>query len=576
MAKIKSRTLRITGAILLVVVAFVLAFNSIVAGLIEQKLNDFLLKEDLKHYHVEYKRVGFNFLNRSVSLIGFKYIPDSAYLDSLDKADVAIMVPSVAVRRLTVSGVDFLAALEEGKLLIKKISVKKPEILLYKFTGKASSSPYDRKKVSLHDSVKLVKLSGVYIYTISLKKCKLSIFNYKKKKFTLTSQNIAIRLDGLQLEKSPYSDHYFYPALQDATLLAKNNTLQLGNNLYEIAFDKLFVDLKGDSLIFQGFHYRPLYSKAAFSKHIRFQKERFDLKAKQIAFSGADFYLFLTRGKIFIRKIGIDDAFIDLYRDKRVPFNHNQRPLLPHQSIKRVKGKFDIDTVALQRVRFVYSEKMNERKVPLKVYFTQLSGYLSHITNVPALWRKNNMQVGLKGRFMGRAPLRLRFVFPLAAKSDTFYFNGAIYGPVPFAVFNPAIYPAAGLKFAGGTLDRIVFNGGANPIYAAGTMTMLYRNLNIQAMKKDAQTSNKFMSWGINSLVRKNNPRKGEGKHPKQVAMFYERDMERGFGNFFWKTLYSGMKATMILSVNNINRKNRQSVTGKKPDTKKQKSKDRK
>lgn len=576
MAKIKKRAFRIAGATLLVIVALVLAFNSIVAKIIEQKLNDFLLKEDLKHYHVEYNRAGFNFLNRSVSLIGLKYLPDSSYLDSLDKADVAVMVPSFTVKRLTVSGIDFMEAIGKGKLLIKKISVKKPEITLYKFTGKTTAPPPGRKKAPLGDSVKLAKLTGVFVYTIALKKCKLNIYNYKKKKFTLTSQNIAIRMDGLQLKSTGHGNCYFYPSLQEATLLAKNNTLKTGNNLYEIAFKKLFIDMKGDSLAFNGFHFRPLYSKKAFSKHIRFQKERFDMRARKITFSGADFYLFLTRGRIFIRKIGVFDAAIDLYRDKRVPFNHDQRPLLPNQVLKKVSGKFNIDTVVLNHVYFVYGEKTGKREIPLKVYFSSLSGQILHVSNVPYVWRNNNMEVMLRGKMMNRAPLSLQLDFPLAAKSDTFYFNGAIYGPVPFAVFNPAIYPAAGIKFTGGTLNKIIFRGSANPHYASGTMTMLYRDLSFQAMKKNEQAANKFMSWGINSIVRKNNPRKGEGKQAKQVTMFYERDVERGFGNFFWKTLYSGMKATMILSVNTINRKNTKSVSGKSPVQDKGKHKDKK
>jgi hypothetical protein len=568
MAKIKRRKLKITGIILLVVVAIVFSFNTIVAKLIERKLNDFLLKENLKHYHIQYKRAGFNILNRSVSLTGLSYLPDSAYLDSLSNADIATMVPSFTVRRISVSGIDYKSLIDSGMLRIKKITIKKPVIKLYQFTGKSVSPPAGKKKPAVHDSIRMVKLSGLFIYTISLRKCSFEIYNYKLKKNTLSSNNITVQLDGLQLKPGKHHNSYFYPVLQDATLSAKNNKINPGNQLYEIDFKKLFVNLKDDSLMFDDFHYRPLYSKTAFSRHIRFQKERFDLQAKKITFSGADFYLFLTRGELFIKKIGIFDAAIDLYRDKKVPFNHRQRPLLPHQTIKRQKGKFDIDTVVLHHIRFAYSEKTAKRQAPLHIFFTGLSGQMTHISNLPYLWRQSPMQVTLQGKFMDRAPLKIRFVFPLAAQSDTFYFNGSINGPVPFTIFDPAIYPAAGLKFTGGILNKITFKGGANPRYASGTMQMLYKNMNFQALKKDEQTVNKFVSWGINSFVRKNNLQKGKGKSAKQAVMFFQRDVEKGFGNFFWKTLYSGMKATMLPSINTINRKNLQSVIGKS-DTKK-------
>ncbi len=181
------------------------------------------------------------------------------------------------------------------------------------------------------------------------------------------------------------------------------------------------------------------------------------------------------------------------------------------------------------------------------------------------------MKATFKGRVMNKASLGVQFIFPLAVKSDTFYFSGDVYGPVPFSVFNPAIYPAAGLKFNDGILDTLTFSGSANPIYSSGTMLMLYHNLGLQAMKKkEVQTANKFLSWGVNSLIRKNNPRIGEGKEAKAVSMFFLRNVEKGFGNFFWKTLFSGMKATILPSVNTINRKNMQSVyssgyNGRKP-----------
>ncbi len=99
-------------------------------------------------------------------------------------------------------------------------------------------------------------------------------------------------------------------------------------------------------------------------------------------------------------------------------------------------------------------------------------------------------------------------------------------------------------------------------MYSSGTMTMLYHDLDMQAMKKkDGEATNKFLSWSVNSLLRKNNPRKGKDKQAKAASMFFQRDIEKGFGNFFWKTLFSGMKATMLPSVNTINRKNMQSVS---------------
>ncbi len=571
MVKKKKKALRIGAGILLVVVAFVLAFNSIVAKLIEKKIDDFLLKENLKHYQVLYKRAGFNFLNRSVSLVGLQVVPDSVYLDSIARADMNTTVTAIAIDRITVSGIDFGALLKGEDFTIKKITVKKPELKLYKFNGKIKPVNKEKKKEGFFvDSVRLAKFTKrIEIKGIFFKKTKFIVYDYKQQKVALSSDHISVTLKGLKLEPSGHNNHYFYLTLNEALLVAKNNYIALANPLYEIKFRELTVDLTKNALFFKGFHYLSPYSKESFSKHIKFQKERFDFYAGEIGITGIDIYRFFADNEIHIRKVTISDAVIDLYRDKNVPFNHAQRPLLPNQSLKRIKGKFKIDSVLISNTLFRYAEKMPGRNQPLRISFNNLSGYLAHISDVPSMWKIRPMKVVVNALFMKQAPVHVQFIFPMWAKSDTFYFSGAIRGPVPFTIFNPAIYPAAGLKFTHGTFLKMTFRGGANPSYSKGTMTMLYNNMTFQAMKKkDKNAANKFVSWGVNSFVRQNNPHKD--KEPKTATMFFRRDFEKGFGNFFWKTLYSGMKATMIPSINNINRKNLQSVS---PPAKNSKSK---
>ncbi len=553
----------ITGSVLSLIIVLIISFNSIVAGIIKNKIDDFLHLEKLKNYHITYSRVGFNFMNRSVSLIGLHYQPDSLYLDSLAKANVDMMVPELSLGRLTVAGIQFKTLLKEKKLIIRKITVKNPVIKMYKFNGiKKPVTPAKKQKVSFKDSVRLVLLHGVFIRTIRFKKSKWEIYNYKRHKYTLVSNNISLEISDLMLKNSGHQNQYFYPSLKEAFLTAKDNYIQLGNQLYDIQFDKLFVDLKGNELYIDGFRYKPLYSKKDFSKHIRFQKERFDMRADKISFDGANFYLYLTKGKVYIRKIGISHALIDLYRDKKVPFNHKQRPLFPQQSLKKIPGKITIDTIQILNSRFQYSESSPVISTPLIVYFSDLSGTITHVTNVPSLWQKSNMKINLTGRMMNKAPFYLRFSFPLASVKDTFYFSGAVRGPVAFRVFNPAIYPASGLKFKSGILDKMTFKGSGSPRYGTGTMTMLYHDMELVATKKkDRKASNKFMSWGVNTMVRKNNPRKGDQKGAKTASMFFQRDIEKGFGNFLWKTLYSGMKATMLPSINTINRKSAESLS---------------
>jgi len=556
---LRKRKFRIAGIAALVIIAVILVFNALVSRMIERGINRFFVNLPVKQYHFRYERAGFNLINRSVSLTDFRYYPDSAFLDSLDKLNYNVMVPMIAVGRLTISGIGLISAFYEKNIKINKIKIKQPTVVFFKFNGRFSSAnPEKRRGLSIEDSVKLVAINGLTVRNIIIKNINFKIYNYRKKKTTLSSKNITLVMHGLNFENSRHGNHYFYPVLHDARMVADNNFMQLGNSMYQILFKRLTIDLKHQSLVFKSFHYRPVYSKKAFSQHLKFQKARFDMKAGEIRFAGADFYRFFTENEIHIKKIIISDASFDLYRDKRVPFDHRQRPLLPNQVLKKVKGRLIIDTVQVKNARLEYSEKTKTDNKPLDIYFTGLSGCLTHVTNIPYLWQKNDMKATVKGLFMHKAPTEVTFLFPLAAKSDTFSFRGTVDGPVPLSVFNPAIYPATGLKFKRGILEKITFQGGADTVYSAGNMEMLYQNIEIMASKKNERQKNELLSKGVNSLVRKNNPRKGKNKPAKKVCLFFRRNMEKGLGNFFWKTIFSGIKGTLLPGFNNINCRNKQ------------------
>jgi hypothetical protein len=145
---------------------------------------------------------------------------------------------------------------------------------------------------------------------------------------------------------------------------------------------------------------------------------------------------------------------------------------------------------------------------------------------------------------MDKAYTHLKFEFPLTAKNDVFYFTADIPKPFQLKILNDAVYPAAGMKFSSGTVDKIHLYGTGYPTFAHGRFKMLYHDLKMAALDKDGLSTKKTLSWGINKFVASDNPKKG--KEPRVSVMFFERDMEKGFGNFFWKTIYSGMKSTII------------------------------
>jgi len=576
MSKLKKRLLIIIGVITIIFIILVFPFNAIVAYTISSKVDNYLAEHPVKNYQIEYDRIGFNFLNRSARIIGLTYTPNDSYVDSMKSTGFKAMIPEVKVGRFIVSGINLIDLINNKEVIIDKIKIKNVKLTLNKIDGK---TPDEKKKIKLPatgslipDSVKIKGLNKIVIDKFLVTNSKVEIYNLNKLQTELTNKKINFTIDGIKLDKKENVKDYLFVEIKDMLLEIDHNVFRTPDNLYEITFDKLSTTFRDEAIAISNFHFKPLYSKTKFSKHIKYQQERYDIKSQQVLISHPNYNKLIQGNELDIKNVIITKPDISIYRDKRLPFPHHKQPLLPHQALKRMALQLKVDSVHIVEATFVYEEKTDRNSQTLYLDFQKLSGVISNVTNTKeALALNDIMKASFKGRLMGEAPFDLNFSFPMKAKNDTFVFSGTVNGKVPFKVFNKAVFPAAGIRFDGGTLNKLTFKGGANPKYSKGSMTLLYDSLSLHVVKSDEVSKKKFLSWSASALVRKNNP--SDNNPPKTAYMVFERNIEKGFGNFLWKTIFSGLKGTMIVSMNTIN-KNKYNSFSKVTTSKSEKNKD--
>ena len=74
-------------------------------------------------------------------------------------------------------------------------------------------------------------------------------------------------------------------------------------------------------------------------------------------------------------------------------------------------------------------------------------------------------------------------------------------------------------------------------------MIMLYNDLEATVFKTNTLKTNKFLSWSVNTIVKKSNPVKN--KPPRVAIMKFERQTYKGIGNYMWKTILNGITNTL-------------------------------
>ncbi len=544
MTKAKKRLLVILGILITIVVIGIFTFNGIVAGIATSKVDDFLKKNPVKNYHITYKRVGYNLVNQSVKLVGVSLIPTDTYFDSLSATGYSFTVPEVYLGKLVITGIDQKNALMNKAVNLNKIRIKNLEVKLWKIDGKVKKAT--RKSANpLPDSIRIKGLTSLSIHQLIIEKSKVELINRKSKKKTVSTDEISAKLSDIRLISTGHNNGYFKPVIADATIQIDNNVFYTPDNLYKIVVKRATINLLDKEVFINTLQYQPLYSKKDFVKHIKFQKERYDFVLKRIKLSLPDVKALINNNKLTIPFVEISNSSFNIYRDKRVPFDHNKRPLLPNQAIKKMALQININTLTVKNSTFKYEEVTDRSSQPLIVSFSDLSVDITNLSNLKnRSYQKSKMKIALKGKLMEIAPFDMQLIFPLKARNDTFVFSGAVYGRVPLKAFNKATFPAAGINFEKGSLNKLTFKGGANPYHSKGTLTLLYNDVKLDVVRKNKKQSSKFLSWGATTVIHKDNP--VPGKPVKTAIMASDRNPEKGLGNYLWKTIFSGLKGTFI------------------------------
>ncbi len=559
MSKKKKILLSISGIIIIVVVALILTLNSISSSLVEKSVRNAIEnKQIIKGYRLTFKKIGFNLLNGSVTIKEIKLKPGSSFVDSLKNTGFKEKYFDIEVGRISVSGIGIKKFLKSKSLNINKIKIKKPKIKIYEIKGKnkpafALKNKKNNPVSSLSDSIRINQIKNLKINLIELLKCNVDIIDEKTKKPLITNDEIEILIKDVSFTESGNSNGYLYPHIANASLTIDNNYVKLPGGLYEITFKKFYANLKGNKIQVQDFHYKPLYSKKRFSKKIKWQKDRIDLFVREININDIDFEDLLFFDQLRIKRVYINNGTVDLYRDKNIPFNHDNRPLLPHQALKRSSFEMKIDTVYIHKMHFVYEElpeKSNKGR-PIHFEIKDINGKIVNINSIKSeLSKKSNLTVSVTGKLMGKALLSFNLTAPLTAKNDVFYYHAETIKPFNLKILNDAVFPAAGVKFESGIVEKLKLSATSYPTFAHGKFIMLYHDLKLSFLKDDEKSKKKTLTWGVNKLVAKNNPSK-PGKKTRISVMFFERDMEKGFGNYLWKTIFSGMKSSVVPLIQN-------------------------
>jgi hypothetical protein len=357
---------------------------------------------------------------------------------------------------------------------------------------------------------------------------------------------INLEIDSLKLHKNIGLSE-IESQLKNAKLSMQNIGIRTPDSLYTINLKRIEYYGAENSITVRNFHFDPTYNRKEFQTKIQYQKDWFDIRVSKMDINGMDFNaLFLNNG-INIENITLSGLDLDTHRDKRLPLPPNFEKALPQLLIANFPVQANIKNLNVKSAYISHSEFSPTGKRPGSIFFRNVNGTITNITNRPEVLANNPiMTFKSSGTLMNAGLFDINAYFDMTDTAQSYQFDGYLK-EMDLTELNRLLENTAHVQITSGHNKLANFNFSANNDYALGTMTFYYNNLKIKVLNEDeetgAQHGSSLKSFFANTfVVDKKNPhlffvREGD--------IFYERDTNKGIFNYWAKSLLSGVVSSI-------------------------------
>ncbi len=294
------------------------------------------------------------------------------------------------------------------------------------------------------------------------------------------------------------------------------------------------------------FRIEPKYNRGEFQRQLTYQADWIDAEIQQL-----DVYEIsleaLMNGDIDIGTISMNRLNLDTHRDKRLPLEENIYKSLPQKALKSLATSIKIDTVKFDRSFISHSEFSEEGTSPGVIFFRNLDGMITNITNDSAAISQNpKMTVYVAGTIMNTGNIMIQSIFDYQDSLDRFTLRGTV-GEMELPELNRFLENTASVRIRDGLNKSLSFAFEGNEEYALGEMTFYYRNLKISVLDADTHQRKghgaSIKSFFANTfVVNSKNPR---FLFVRDGDIYMERDKEKSVFSYWGKSLVSGLVSSI-------------------------------
>ena len=440
---------------------------------------------------------------------------------------------------LVMNGFDLDNAYRNDQFLFESIIVEKPSFQLQ--NNSKDSVNFDPFKVNLYSHFE--SFANVFASkSLNVNDADITFFKNGKKKF---QERITFDLNGLRIDNKP----------SQGFMHAKGFSFRIPgfkrqSKLYQYDIGETFYSSESNRFVSNNIRITPNFSREKHQEQVGFQSDYFDGKIDSVCIVKPDIRRWFSKEELYGKMVSVNGLKLNIYRDKRMPFDEKRRPDMFQDIIKSSKFAFKLDSFKLVNSQITYAEQPIITDSEGKIRFSEIQARLMPFTNIKSSDGKYpDIRMNGMATIMDSCEMKTSINFEMNHPENLFTVTGNL-SPFNMQILNPMLEPLALISIRSGRVDEFRFNFSADKFKSSGNLLFGYNDLRISVleMKNGNTKAVKFASFLANSLLlRSKNPR-GKELLPDEISV--QRDHKRSILNYTWKSVFSGIRNTLGIKDN--------------------------
>jgi len=444
------------------------------------------------------------------------------------------------IPRLSLNGLNIDNAYNKYQYAFESILIDSPVFML--FNNAKDSVRFNPFEINLYQHFESFA-DAFTSKSVNVKNLDISIFKNAKK--TL-QEKMDFNLSNVKIDQSPSKG--FMHSLDFSFRIPETKRK---SKLYQYSVGESSYSSGTDCFTARNIRIIPIFSPEQHQQQLKYQSDYFSGEIDSVRILQPDIKRWFDKNEIVGKSMVIDALNLDIYRDKRMPFNEAQRPKMVQDLIKTITYPVFIDSLALRKSAVTYREQPVEGEEEGRIGFTQIDTRIAPFTNM----KKNSgtiPDIAMKGSatILDSCRLTVNMNFKMNSPENIFSAKGEL-SEFNMHILNPVIEPLAMVSLRSGHVDRFEFDFTADRTSSSGLLYFGYNDFKISVleMKNGNTREARFNSFLANSLMLHSKNPRGKELLPDQIS--FVRDQKRSDLNFWWKSVFSGVRNTLGINKDN-------------------------